>query len=247
MKIATWNVNGIRARYDEVVAWAARETPDVFCLQEVKASQSQIPEPLTGLPDYWNHWHGGPGGYSGVSLHVRRGFWRERPAFSSPGFDVDHRVVEVALGDRVISSVYVPNGGKDFGQKLAFLRNMREWAAMRLAEKRQLVVCGDLNVTRTAADVHPKMKDETAIGQTQEERKLFDAMLACGLRDVVRDLAPNDDTLFTWWPPWREEKAQNRGWRIDYVLASAGFSARSFQVLRDEGTSDHAPVCVTLE
>jgi len=72
MKVATWNVNGIRARFEDVTAWSEAEAPDVFCLQEIKAAPSQVPEPLTGLPRYHNHWHGGAGGYSGVSLHLRR-------------------------------------------------------------------------------------------------------------------------------------------------------------------------------
>ncbi len=246
MRIATWNVNGIRARYDEVVRWAARAAPDVFCLQEIKATSTQVPEPLTGLPEYWSMWHGGPGGYAGVSLHVARRWQPARPSFTSPAFDVDHRIVEATVGDVVLASVYVPNGGKDFAQKLGFLRHLTEWVDGHLGAGKRVLLCGDLNVTRSAADVHPSQKNERAIGQTQEERRLFEALLGRGLRDVVRDLAPDDDALFTWWPPWREEKAKNHGWRIDYVLASAGFDAQSFEVLRDEGTSDHAPLVVAL-
>ena len=71
MKVSTWNVNGIRARHAELVAWVAAERPDVLCLQEIKCPSSSIPEPLTTLSDYWSYWHGA-GGYSGVSLHLRR-------------------------------------------------------------------------------------------------------------------------------------------------------------------------------
>ena len=114
MKIATWNVNGIRARFDDVSAWADRERPDVFCLQEIKATPSQVPEPLTGLPDYWSFWHGGPGGYSGVSVHVRRDHHPTRPAFVVPDFDMEYRVAAVELdGDSVRVQVAGPEADID--------------------------------------------------------------------------------------------------------------------------------------
>ena len=72
MKVATWNVNGIRAREAQFVEWVRRDQPDVVCLQEIKATAEQLGETLTMLPEYWSYWHGGPKGYSGVSLHVRK-------------------------------------------------------------------------------------------------------------------------------------------------------------------------------
>ena len=247
MKVATWNVNGIRARWGDVTAWADRFAPDIFCLQEIKATPSQIPEPLTGLPTYVNHWHGAPGGYSGVSLHVRRGLQQAAPKFSSPPFDEETRFVEVELDDDlVVASVYVHNGQKDLQTKLRFLRALGAWVDQRLSAGKRLLVCGDLNVARSANDLHEKQRKRGAVGQTVEERKLIEAILAHGLCDIIRTLNPDRDDLFTWWPPWREEKQKNRGWRIDYVLASEHFDATSCQVLKEEGSSDHAPVVVEL-
>src|SRR6185312_8839186 len=97
MRVATWNVNGIRARESQFVEWVRRDQPDVVCLQEIKASAEQLGESLTLLPEYWNYWHGGPKGYSGVSLHVKKTLAPERPAFGHPTFDVENRVVEVTL------------------------------------------------------------------------------------------------------------------------------------------------------
>jgi exodeoxyribonuclease III len=242
VKVATWNVNGIRARFDDVTAWAERCQPDVFCLQELKATPGQVPEPLTGLPAYYNHWHGGEGGYSGVSVHVRRGFGANKPEFSSPGFDFEHRIAVAELDDVVVASVYVPNGNKNFDDKITFLRALEQWAADQLDQRKHVLICGDLNVTRCAVDVHTKQRDHRTIGQTDDERKLLAAILGRGLVDVGRSLSPDDDQLFTWWPPWREEKQKNRGWRIDYVLASPDMAAQSCTVLKDEGSSDHAPV-----
>src|SRR5437588_750070 len=92
MKVATWNVNGIRARQSQLQEWIEREQPDVVCLQEIKASLDQIPVWLCELEGYWCYWHGAKG-YSGVALHVRRALSTERPAFGHPDFDYESRIV----------------------------------------------------------------------------------------------------------------------------------------------------------
>src|SRR4029077_11446782 len=108
MKIATWNVNGIRARQAQFCEWLARDdAPDVVCLQELKAELAQIPLQCQ-LDDYHVFWHG-MRGYSGVSLHIRKGLV-EAPAFSHPDFDMETRIVQAEIGNRVLASVYVPNG-----------------------------------------------------------------------------------------------------------------------------------------
>jgi exodeoxyribonuclease III len=248
VKVATWNVNGIRARFDDVTEWAQREAPDVFCLQEIKATPSQVPEPLTGLPGYHNHYHGGPGGYSGVSLHVRRSRCSKRPAVDIPPFDMEHRAATVLVDGITIASLYVPNGNKSYEDKITFLKGLVAFASELSEAKRPTLLCGDLNVTRSDRDLHETHRKRGAIGQRVEERKLIEAILAEGYVDVGRELAPDDDDLFTWWPPWRQEKAKNRGWRIDYVLASTSLMPRvdGIEVMRDEGSSDHVPVVLTL-
>ncbi len=244
MKVATWNVNGIRARQGQFVEWVQRDRPDVVCLQEIKATAEQIGEALTMLPEYWNYWHGGPKGYSGVSLHVRKELCPARPEFSHPSFDVENRIVQARVGDVVVASVYVPNGGKDYPAKLRFLEAMRGYAEGLHAAGDKLVLCGDLNVARFDIDVHPKERKAGAIGQRPDERELFERVLSAGLYDVARTLEPTNDQMFTWWPPWRSMRQKNQGWRIDYVLASAGrgLEASVCNVLSDVGTSDHAPV-----
>ena len=249
MRIGTWNVNGIRARFPDVVAWAGEWKPDVFCLQEIKATAAQIPEPLTGLPEYWSFWHGAPGGYSGVSLHVRRSAWPNPLAFKPPTFDVEARILEVDLGSLSFASVYVPNGNRNYPLKLEFLAELRRYAKAVRERGQTLILCGDLNVARTDMDVHPRLLKPNVIGQRPEERELLEGIFSEGLVDVGRALSPDDAGLFTWWPPWREEKQKNRGWRLDYVvLPEAVFPlVRSCAVLRDVGTSDHAPVVCDID
>jgi exodeoxyribonuclease-3 len=246
MKIATWNVNGIRAREAQLCEWLDRDRPDIVCLQELKAEPAQIPERCRHA-DYHIYWHG-LRAYSGVSLHVNRAMHGDAPSFTHPDFDMESRIVEVALGNLVLASVYVPNGGKDYAAKIAFLTKLADWAARLHADGREVVLCGDLNVAHADIDVHPRERKAGVIGQRPEERELFDRLLGAHFVDVGRAQNPGDEAMFSWWPPWRNMRQRNIGWRIDYILASKSLAARVLEckVLADVGTSDHAPVMMTI-
>jgi exodeoxyribonuclease III len=246
MKVATWNVNGIRARAGQFCEWVARDAPDIVCLQELKAELGQVPLECQ-LDDYHVYWHGLKA-YSGVSLHVKKRLAQEKPVFSHPEFDMESRIVQAEIGKLVVASVYVPNGGKDYPAKLAFLTRLAAWARRLHEEGREVVLCGDLNVAHRDMDVHPKERKAGVIGQRPEERELFDALLGEHLIDVGRRLNPDNAEVFSWWPPWRNMRSRNIGWRIDYILASPSIAARaaSCAVLAEVGTSDHAPVAMTL-
>jgi exodeoxyribonuclease-3 len=241
-------VNGIRARHTQVAGLVDAHRPDVVCLQELKAAPDQVPELVCNLGGYWCCWHG-ERAYSGVALHLRKERFPERPRVTHPDFDRETRIAQVEVGDLVLASVYVPNGGKDFAAKMAFLDAMTRWAGDLHARGQQLVVCGDVNIAREERDVHPKQRKPNAIGQRPDERAAFAGLLATGLVDVGRTLAPDDDALFTWWAPWRNLRQRNIGWRLDYVLASAPLArtARTCTVLREFGTSDHGPVLATFD
>ena len=243
MKIATWNVNGIRARQAQLEEWVARERPEVVCLQEIKASPEQIPASLIGLHEYYCYWHGAKG-YSGVALLVRRDIAAKQPEFSHPAFDMESRIAVVKIGELSIASVYVPNGGKDYAAKIQFLEALVAYAATFRAVNAPLVICGDINVARADMDVHPKERKPNTIGQLPEERAIFDRMLGTGQRDVARQLHPDDAEFFTWWAPWRSMRQKNIGWRIDYILASESLAATATSCVsqREVGTSDHAPL-----
>ena len=247
MKIATWNVNGIRARQAQVLEWVEGHRPDVICLQEIKAASDQVPVALLEMQGYWCCWHGSAG-YSGVALLVSKVLAPERPTFSHPDFDFERRIVQAELPGLTVSSVYVPNGGKDYSAKVRFLDAMDAYAAGFETAGRPVVLCGDLNVALTDLDVHPKERKLRAIGQLPEERALLQRIIGRGLVDVGRALDPDNDGLFTWWAPWRNMRQRNIGWRIDYVLASQSLASRAVScgVAPDVGTSDHAPVTATF-
>ena len=247
MKIATWNVNGIRARQAQVLEWIGREQPDVLCLQELKAARDQVPVSLTGLNGYWTYWHG-ERAYSGVGLLISKAVLSSEPAFSHPEFDRETRIVSADVGGLTVASIYVPNGGKDFQAKIRFLEALAGYAASFAREGRPVVLCGDMNVAHRDIDVHPKERKEDAIGQSPGERSLFEGVLANGLVDVGRALDPANAEYFTWWAPWRGMRQRNIGWRLDYLLASESIAhhAVSCPSFREVGTSDHAPVVGTF-
>jgi exodeoxyribonuclease-3 len=256
MKIATWNVNGIRARQGQLVDWLAAEKPDLVCLQEIKASLDQLPFELRDMEHYWSYWHGEKG-YSGVAVLVAKSLVGALPVCSHPGFDFEQRMACASITlpgpppgrDVMIASVYVPNGGKDFDAKMRFLEALESYVADAERDHKLLILCGDLNVAREERDIHPKLQKLNQIGARPEERALMARIISRGLVDVGRTLDPDNDNLFTWWAPWRNQKERNIGWRIDYVLASSALAARatSVKVQREIGSSDHGPVVVEFD
>ena len=232
MKIATWNVNGIRAREAQLCEWLERDQPDVVCLQELKAEAGQIPERCK-LADYHVRWHG-MRAYSGVSLHVRRSLSEPEPAFGHPDFDIETRIVQVALDNLVVASVYVPNGGKDYAAKLDFLSRLAAWAAKLHDEGRELILCGDMNVARRDVDVHPRERAPASSGSAPRSASCSTGCSGSTWSTSAAMLDPDNERLFTWWPPWRNMRERNIGWRIDYILASPTLAA-SRDALRGAG------------
>jgi exodeoxyribonuclease III len=220
--------------------------PDVLCLQEIKASAAQLGL-LADVAGYHCYWHGDKG-YSGVALLVSERVAPACPAWIVPPFDFEARIVAARLPRLAVASVYVPNGGKDFEAKLHFLGDLEAFAARHRQDGVPLVICGDLNVARTDADIHPKERKPNIIGTRPDERALLERIIGHDLVDVQRALSPDATDLFTWWAPWRNLRQRNIGWRIDYVLASTALHAgtASCVVEREVGTSDHAPVTWTF-
>jgi exodeoxyribonuclease-3 len=243
VKLATWNVNGVRARQEQLREFIDREQPDVLCLQEIKATVDQLPMWLCEFEGYWCYWHGIKG-YSGVALHVRKATVPDPPSFDHPPFDFEGRIVLARLPGLSVASIYVPNGGKDFPAKLRFLESLESLAAGFESAGESLILCGDMNVALTDMDVHPKERKPGIIGQRPEERAQMQRIIGRGLVDVHRKFEPDNPEVFTWWAPWRNMKQRNIGWRLDLILASRALADRAVScvVQREFGASDHGPV-----
>lgn len=252
MRIATWNVNSVRQRLDHLLVWLKDCAPDVVCLQEIKASIDQLPFELRDVDNYWSYWHGEKG-YSGVALLIAKSLVGSLPMCSHPGFDFEQRIacatIPTPAGEVMIASVYVPNGGKDFEAKMRFLDAFETYVADAERDGKLIILCGDLNVALEERDIHPKLRKVNQIGARPDERALLARLISRGLVDVHRKFEGENDELFTWWAPWRNQKERNIGWRIDYVLASTALAAKakSAKVQREIGSSDHGPVVVEFD
>lgn len=243
MKIATWNVNGIRARASAFERWITSHRPDILCLQEIKAHPDQIPPAIRDLSGYVSYWHGARGGYSGVSIHCRRDIG-EDVQFTIPHFDEETRVLQVSVGGLTIINVYTPLGQKSYRQKLEFLRALLRHIDALTYDGERVVLCGDLNVAHADNDVHPEMYMEDMLCTRPDERAMLDTLQRMGLTDVFRHHHPGEQHAYSWWPYYGGARARNVGWRIDYIFAEAALAkaSRACRIHREESSSDHSPV-----
>ena len=248
MIIASWNVNGIRSRAAHLSRWLQVHRPDVLCLQEIRAHPEQIPAPMKEMPGYTSRWHGEFGGYSGVSIHVRDSRLAE-PQFTIPYFDEETRVLQADIGSLSVVNVYVPLGHKNFLQKLEFFDALIGYVDALQYEGRKVVLCGDLNVAHTDADVHPDLLHEGALCLRPDERERLDAIIRLGLTDLFRKHHPRATGAYSWWPYVGQARNRNVGWRIDYIFATADLAAasRGCRIVREESSSDHSPVVAEIE
>lgn len=254
MKIATWNVNGLRAVLKRGFAERAEGiAADVLCLQETKANEAQVREALEGvLPECGRFVHSAVRpGYSGTCilskaepLSVTRGLGEE-------GEDDEGRVLALEYPELFVVDVYVPNSG----QELKRLDYRAGWDAAlrrhlaRLAERKPVVVCGDFNVAHEAIDLaRPEANYDKSAGYTQKEIDGMDALLAAGFADTFRRLHPEARGAYSWWSYRMNARARNVGWRIDYVLASERLMPRVTDafLLPEVPGSDHCPAGVVL-
>ncbi len=252
MRIATWNVNGIRAcEKGGFLDWVGAEKPDVLCLQEVRAEPEQMSDECRQPGNYEATWHPAKKkGYSGVATWVR-GTGATTVGIGDAQFDDEGRVLFTRLAGFTLCNVYVPNGSRDHSRvpfKLDFYQKLHDWVQARHAAGECVVICGDWNTAHTPIDLaHPKANEKTT-GFLPEERAWIDKFLALGLVDVFRAAHPDEKGHYTWWSQRFGVREKNVGWRLDYFLASEGLVGRIAQSTiqsRVKG-SDHCPVLLEL-
>jgi len=262
VRIATWNINSLRARLERVESWLSANEPDICCLQETKIDDEGFPEKTFAALGYESVHHGN-GRWNGVAILSRLGIEHSQAGFSSaPAEEGDEaRIISARCGGTEVVSLYVPNGravgSEHYAAKLAWLARLRGEVAGRFRPEQPLVLCGDFNVAREDRDVWDITAFEGATHVSEPERRALAELLDWGLVDAVRLLRPDEDGPFTWWD--YRAGAFHKGWgmRIDLVLVSPPLAARlqSAHVDREARKkgiktptfpSDHAPVVVDL-
>lgn len=255
MKIATYNVNGIRARLPVLLRWLEQETPDVVCLQELKSPQEIFPEDDLAELGYQAIWHGQKS-WNGVAI-LSRGHEMQEHGRVLPGDpeDVQSRYIEATVNGIFIGCLYLPNGnpapGPKFDYKLRWFDRLAKRAAELVALDQPAVLTGDFNVIPTEHDVYkPERWVDDALFRP-ETRAAYQKLLGQGWTDAIRKRYP-DEIIYTFWDYFRNAFGRDAGMRIDHFLLNPFISDR----LRDAGvdrnvrgwekTSDHAPVWIEL-
>jgi exodeoxyribonuclease-3 len=255
VRVATWNVNSLKARRERVESWLGRVEPDVVCLQETKLADDAFPD-LTFRALGYETAHVGQGRWNGVAIMSRVGLDAVEIGFGDGNEDEQEaRLVWATCGGVRVGSVYVPNGRavghEQFDYKLAFLRRLGGTVEVALAADEPLVVAGDFNVAPDDRDVWDPAAFVDSTHVSADERAALAELEACGLRDLFRDVY-DDGGLFSWWDYRAGNFHKGRGMRIDLVLGSDSVAAslRSILIDRNErkgpSPSDHAPVVADL-
>jgi exodeoxyribonuclease-3 len=256
MKIATFNVNGIKTRLPNLLAWLEREQPDVACLQELKAPDESFPRADLEAAGYHAIWRG-QRSWNGVAI-LSRGeppveIRRELPGDAG---DDHSRYLEAAVNGIVVASLYLPNGnpqpGPKFDYKLAWFERMIRHAQQLFDSGHPVVLAGDWNVVPTDFDIYnPRSWRKDALLQP-ESRECWQRLLAQGWTDAIRALHP-DEAIFTFWDYFRQHWEHNSGLRIDHLLLSDELAPCLVEagvdrwVRGEPKASDHAPTWVKLD
>jgi len=256
MKIATFNVNGIKTRLPNLLEWLKREQPDIACLQELKAVHEAFPQAALREAGYHGLWKG-QRSWNGVAILSRGGepveIRRELPG----GAEDDHsRYLEAAVDGLVVVCLYLPNGnpqpGPKFDYKLAWFERLIEHASGLVESGHPVVMAGDYNVVPTDFDIYnPRSWLKDALLQP-ESRECYQRLLKQGWTDSIRHLHP-DEAIFTFWDYFRKHWDRNAGLRIDHLLLNGPLAPCLVEagvdrwVRGQEHASDHAPTWIRLD
>lgn len=257
MRIASWNVNGIRAIADRGFAdWLEGCGAAVVGLQETRCAPEQVPEALRSRPGWHSHWVGAERkGYSGVGLFSRHPFGEVRTSLGVAAMDVEGRVQIAHLGRLTVVNGYFPNGsGKDRDNgrvpfKLEFYRRLHDVLEPAKAAGEPLVVMGDFNTAPAPIDLARPKQNERTSGFLPEEREELARWLRSGWLDSFRHVRGDEPGHYSWWSQRFGVREKNIGWRIDLALVSPGAARylRAAAIHPEVKGSDHCPISVDLD
>lgn len=253
LKLASWNVNSLKIRLEQVLQWMDETGMDVLALQETKLTDENFP--LTAFTERgWHVVYSGQKTYNGVAVISRFPLFETQ--VSIPDFDdPQRRVLAVTFQDIRFINLYVPNGASldsdKYQYKLAWLEKVHAFIQQQLTLYPKLVVLGDFNIAPADCDVHDPLQWVGCVLVSPQERQAFEAILSLGLKDSFR-LFPQEEKAFSWWDYRAAGFRRNRGLRIDHILLSDELhklclSSKIDKAPRQlERPSDHAPVHVEL-
>ncbi len=252
LRLASWNVNGIRSISKKgFFEWLAETRPDILGIQESKIDQAQLTEPLIAPPGYKSYWsHASKKGYSGVTLYVREKPKVIKEGFGIERFDLEGRTLVADYDDFVLYNIYFPNGKASeerLQYKMDFYEAFLEHARDQKKKGRKIIVCGDFNTAHKEIDL-ARPKDNTKIsGFLPQERDWLDRFSQEGFIDTFRTFN-NEPHNYTWWHMRTAARERNVGWRIDYFFADSNLSKyiKGASIESKIMGSDHCPITIDL-
>ena len=256
MKIATYNVNGVNGRLPVLLRWLEETSPDVVCLQELKAPQEKFPEQAIIDAGYNAIWHGQKQ-WNGVAILAKAEFDMKEVGRALPGDpeDVQSRYIEAMVNNILVCCLYLPNGnpapGPKFDYKLSWFKRLHNRAAALLEFKIPVVIVGDYNVMPTDLDVYKPERWVNDALFRPEVKEAFKTLIDQGWTDAIRTLYPTEN-IYTFYDYFRNAYGRDAGLRIDHFLLSPQLSKRlkaggvNKEVRGWEKTSDHVPVWIEV-
>lgn len=253
MKIATYNVNGIRSALDKGwIQWLETTGLDVVCVQELKAHADQLDLTIFNTLGYYPFLHcAEKKGYSGVAIFSKQQPDHVEYGCGNPDFDKEGRVIRADFGDISVFSIYFPSGTTgDVRQsiKYAFLDFILDYLKLIQKKRKKLIICGDFNIANKPIDIHDPVGNKNSSGFLPEERAWLDAFWESGFVDTLR-LVNKEPHQYTWWSFRANARANNKGWRIDYIGISENLKSRlkNAVIMPEAMHSDHCPMIIELE
>ena len=253
-KIISWNVNGIRACFKKgLLSFIENNTPDILCLQEIKANLDQVPKEIINPLNMKSYWSSAKKkGYSGCATFSKQEALLHSKGIGKPEFDDEGRFSITSFEDFKVYNVYFPNGSSKKERqiyKMKFNNALLEKLKEELSNNVEIIVLGDFNIAPEEIDIYDPIRFSDVSGFLPEERQWLKRLNSLGFIDAFRHFYPDQKDIYSWWNMITRDRLSNKGWRIDLICVTKGLISRleSAKVMDTQLGSDHCPVEIGLK
>ncbi len=253
LKISSYNINGVRAAHKKgFIDWIKQSNPNIVCIQELRAQESQLPEEIKELDYYQYIVSAEKKGYSGVAIFSKSEALNITVGMGIDWIDAEGRVITAEFEAYRVVSAYFPSGTTGDARqeaKMKFLDAFILWATQFIGDSKPTIICGDFNICHLDIDIHNPDKQHKTSGFLPEERQWVSEFINSGFEDVFRNIHPQKKDIYSWWSYRAGSKGKNKGWRIDYQMGTSEIAKKATEayIERDWDISDHAPVSVIYD